>query len=116
MENKKSLASGQIAIIVKKSTPELCFFYEGTKDLENLISFVGQKPTIEFDKGKLIPKFKKNHVPENSYVLRNSIGDIRVLTEYDFTSNFDIQAVKEYSKEYANKILEKVEPKADKKK
>lgn len=104
---KKVIESGQIGVIVPKTKAELCFKYTGTVDLENLISFVGVKPSIDFEKGKIVPRFKKIVVTENSYVFRNTYGEVRTMDEKTFNANFDVQAVKDYAAEYANKVQAK---------
>lgn len=103
----KIIGEGQLAVIVPKTKPELVFKYNDSKDLENLISFVGVKPSIDFEKGKIIPRFKKVVVLENSIVFRNSFGEIRLMDEKTFNQNFDIQAVKDYSSQYENKVQAK---------
>jgi hypothetical protein len=112
----KVIEGGQVAVIAPKIKSELVFCYSGTNDLEKLISFVGVKPVIEFEKGKIIPLFKKIVVSEGSYVFRNSFGEVRTMNEADFLKNYDVQAVKAFSNEYANKLQTKeVKVKADKK-
>jgi hypothetical protein len=101
----KTIAAGKIGIIIPKSKPEICFNYSGTEDLENLISFAGIKPTLDFEKGKLIPKFKKLSIPENSYVLRSGTGELRILSESDLNGLFEVQAVSDYKKEYSQVII-----------
>jgi len=103
-KDAKVIEGGQVAVIAPKVKSELVFMYENTNDLEKLIVFVGIKPVIDFEKGKIIPRFKKITVTENSYIFRNSFGDIRLISEEELYKNYDVQAVKDFTNEFANKI------------
>ena len=80
VSKKEFTSAKQLVILRPNSTEVLAFIYHDFSDLKNLIKFVGSRPTIDED-GKLW--FRKNQIPENSVVIRDSFGQVTHVMKYD---------------------------------
>jgi len=104
MTEEKS-TQGNLVAIEPKVTGKVMFHYRGNHDLADLIQFVGKPAVIHSD---LSIHFKKVEVKEGDYIEVNQYGEIiSVLTPNVISKSFEIKGRKMFSKEDANKVIEK---------
>jgi hypothetical protein len=104
----KSFASARQSVIIRPRTAEQQgFIYHNFSDLKNLVKFVGSKPSID-EEGNLW--FRKQMIPDNSVILRNSYGQVTDVLSFDKAEEqYTVVLDSEFKPEHANKV-EKKEP------
>lgn len=105
-QNTKSFASAKQSVIIRPiSSQQAGFIYHDFSDLKNLVKFVGTKPQID-EEGNLW--FRKQQIPDNSVILRNSYGAVTdVLTFDKAAEQYEIVADSAFLPEHANKVVAK---------
>lgn len=83
-----------MTILKPKTTPIETFVYRGFDDLEKLIKYIGNRPTLNPD---LSLQFKKAVVKPNSVITRNAFGEVsQVMTFEEAATRYDIAATTEF--------------------
>lgn len=96
-------------VVVKTKAPEMvAFHYTDQSDLENLINFVGKKPSIDFEKGNLVINFRKHRIVNDSLVFRNTFGDVTNVVPYSKVKEvYDVISSVSYTPVHNNKVVPK---------